>query len=476
MSRRIRLFKGVLLFLTLFLLNSCTINPATGRKELVLLSMQQEFELGSKAYKDIVSTYGIYRYKNLNAYVKSVGLRVVSHADLKIPYHFILLDSEAVNAFSTPGGYIYITRGILAYLNNEAQLATVIGHEAGHINAHHVASMISKQLLFNLGLAIAYSESKKFRRYIPLIGIAGNLLFLSFSREDEYQADYLDVKYATLAGYDATQMAKFFDELMRYQSEKHYSLPEFLATHPSPPHRKEKIYREVRLWQSVARRKYYEIGRDRYLAHINGILFGKDKRYGYVEGNHYYHPAMRFEFRFPKGWSLSDTRRFILVYNPKVKGEFIKITTSKVDIYTLAAKFSNRSPIKHISVNGFDAFEFSKVISENGVLFYKKGVFVRYGSTSFIFIAQSPLAVYRKDRFYLNMPMKTFKRLTDSSKIYVKNTYVKVVKVKRSCTFESLLKQLGIKRKFYKTIYVMNNMYPDTLLAEGELVKVLIER
>ncbi len=466
----------ILLFIIGLIISSCATNPATGRKELVLLSPQQELALGKKAYKDIVSTYGIYKYKDVDNYVRSVGLKVVKYADLKVHYQIILLDSPVLNAFSTPGGYIYITRGILAYLNNEAQLATVIGHEAGHINAHHVASMMSKQLLFNLGLAVAYAESKKFRRYVPLVGIAGNLLFLSFSREDEYQADYLGVKYATLAGYDAMQMAKFFEELMRYQAKEHFSLPEFLATHPSPPHREKRIYKAVKIWQGVAKRKFYEIGRSKYLKHINGILFGKDKRYGYVKGNHYYHPAMKFEFEFPKGWTLMDTRRYILIYNPKVKGELVKITTSNVDIYTLAVRFSNRSLIKHISINGFDAFESSKVVSENGVLFYKKGIFIRYGSTSFVFLIQSPLAVYPAYKFYLNMPATTFKRLTDPSKINVKNTYVKVVRVKRTCTFENLLKRLGVKRKFYKTIYIMNNMYPDTLLAEGELVKVLVER
>ena len=477
MKKILVLFVLIIFGLSLY---SCVTNPVTGQKELDLIPPSQEIAMGRQEYKKVLSQFDVYRYKDLNRYIEQVGERLVPYVqDKNIKYTFTLLDSPVVNAFSTPGGYVYITRGILAYLNNEAQLACVLGHEMGHINAHHVATLLSKQMLFNLGLSIAYIKSKKFRKFAPLIGIAGNLLFLSFSRSDEYQADYLGVEYATLAGYDATQMAYFFDELERIEVSENAILPEFLSTHPSPPHRKERVIRLAKEWQAIAKRRYYEIGRDVYLEHINGILFGKNKRNGYTIGNHYYHPNLRFTFTFPKGWKLIDMAHYIGIVPKNVKNTYVKITIKRGSIYTLADKFASFGLVlesREVYINGLNAFKVIRLVKIANKPIVQAAYFIDFNGKTFMFFMQAPSIVWPLFKGRLEEPALSFRRLRDPRRINVKNLYVKVVKVPYPMEFHKLLERFRVPKKLRKKIYIMNNMYRNTLLAQGEMVKILVKR
>ncbi len=459
---------------------SCVTNPITHKKQLDLIPQRQEIAMGKNEYKKILTQFNIYRYKNLNRYIENVGRRLTPYVqDKNINYTFTVLNSDSVNAFSTPGGYVYVTRGILAYLNNEAQLACVLGHEMGHINAHHVATMLSKQLMFNLALGIAYAKYKKFRKLAPLIGIAGNLLFLSFSRDDEYQADYLGVEYATLAGYDAIQMAAFFDELEKVEVSKNAVIPEFLSTHPSPPKRKERVARLAKKWQAIARRGFYEIGRNVYLKHIDGILFGKDKRDGYIVGNRYYHPNMRFKFSYPAGWRLIDMPRYIGIIPKNKKGVYIKIFLRKGSIYTLANRLYNKGVVlraRKITLNGFRAIKILKFIKVAHRGFIQDIFLVSFRGKVMVFFSQSPYNSYSFFAPDMELPALTFSRLTNPQRLHVKNLYVKVIRPKNTTLFSSLLNKFHIKRALRKTIYIMNNMNPDTLIPEGESVKILVLR
>ncbi len=459
---------------------SCVTNPVTGQNELDLIPPAQEIAMGKKEYKSILGQFDVYRYKNLNNYIIKIGDKLVPYVqDKSVKYTFTLLDTPDVNAFSTPGGYVYITRGILAYLNNEAQLACVLGHEMGHINAHHVATLLTKQMLFNIGLGIAYMKSKEFRKIAPIIGIVGNLLFLSFSRTDEYQADYLGVEYATLAGYDATQMANFFDELERIEVSQNAVLPEFLSTHPSPPHRKERVIQLARKWQAIAKRGYYKIGRDVYLEHINGILFGKDKKDGYTVGNHYYHPNMRFTFTFPRGWNLIDMPHYIGIVPKNQIGAYVKIFLKSGSIYELAHKFSSHGFVlesREIRINGYRAFKVVRMVKIGNKAVNQSSCFIDFGGKTFVFFSQSPSVAWPLLKSKLEEPERTFRRLTNPARIHVKNLYIKVVRLPDTMTFSNFLNRFKLSGELKKKIYIMNNMYPDTLLAQGDLVKILVKR
>ncbi len=476
--------KSYIFYLVVVILffSSCATNPVTGQPQLMLISEAQEINMGKKANKDIIKEYGIYKLKGLNSYVSDIGFKLVKYVQRKeLKYHFTVLDSPVVNAFAVPGGYVYITRGILAYINNEAQLASILGHELGHINARHSVSMISKQILFNLGVGVAYIVSKDFRKYAGIIALGGNLLFLKFSRNDEYQADSLGVEYATLAGYNTFEMAKFFKVLERIEKKEGYSLPEWFSTHPSPPHRIEKVKYLTKKWQRRAGYRRYLINKYNYLIHINGLLFGKDKRNGYVEKNHYYHPNLRFKFDFPKGWKLVDTKQYILITSNKYSNVQILITLTNKELKRAVSEFLKKDngkllDYRETTINGNRAVVILKNAKIDGKYYTIKTFFIEYNGHTFILNAKAPLLSYLIFSKQISMPAETFKKLKSPSKINVKNKYIKIVKVNRDIILKNFLISLNVKKKYFKTIALLNGLDLNSVIKKNDYIKIIIEK
>ena len=214
---------------------SCAINPVTGKKEIMLIPESQEIEMGKSTDESIRQEYGFYEDPALTAYVEKVSRRIVPYTHRnKLEYHFAVLDTPIENAFAAPGGYIYVTRGLLAMMNSEAELATVIGHELGHVNARHSVREYSKQLLLTGGLVLGSVLSKDVAKVAPYLMVGLQVLFLKFSRDDEYQADSLGVLYSRNAGYSPSQMIPFFRSIQKLEEKAGggTKLPNFLSTHP----------------------------------------------------------------------------------------------------------------------------------------------------------------------------------------------------------------------------------------------------
>ncbi|MGQ9801675.1 MAG: M48 family metalloprotease [Candidatus Saccharicenans sp.] len=243
------------LLIVFLILNSlsCAVNPVTQKRELMLLSRSDELAMGQQTDAEVTSTYGVYPDSSLNQYVSTIGkkLATVSHQP-DLDWHFQVLDSPVVNAFAVPGGYVYLTRGILAYLNDEAELAGVMGHEIGHVTARHSAQLYSKAQLAQIGLVVGVAVSKTFSKFAGLAEAGLSVLFLSFSREHERQADDLGVLYSSKAGYEASRMSNMFVTLQKLnpQSGKD-GLPTWLSTHPDPPDRIAAIKKAAADWRAA---------------------------------------------------------------------------------------------------------------------------------------------------------------------------------------------------------------------------------
>src|SRR5499426_733650 len=176
----------------------CAVNPATGKKEFTLVTPAQEAAMGREGYSAAIAEYGLYDDASVSAYVDSVGRKVAAASEQPtLPWRFTVLDDPVVNAFAMPGGYIYVTRGLLAHMQSEAQLAGVLGHEIGHVTARHSARQITQQQLAGLGLGIASALSSTVQQYSQAAQTALGLVFLKYGRDDETQADELGVAYAT---------------------------------------------------------------------------------------------------------------------------------------------------------------------------------------------------------------------------------------------------------------------------------------
>jgi len=196
------------------LLASCAVNPVSGNSELALVSESQEIEMGKQGAADVAQSIGLYQDAAVQAYVSRVGLTLAARTERPgLPWAFQVVDDPTVNAFALPGGYIFVTRGFLTHITNEAELATVLGHESGHVAARHSVQQISRAQVAQLGLGIGSMLSSGIREYSGVAGAGLGLLFLKFSRDDETQADQLGFRYALADGYDVRQMVSVFQML-----------------------------------------------------------------------------------------------------------------------------------------------------------------------------------------------------------------------------------------------------------------------
>ncbi|RPJ83768.1 MAG: peptidase M48, partial [Acidobacteria bacterium] len=219
-----------------FLAVTCATNPVTGKRELALISEAQEIEMGREADKEVSAAYGIYPDEALQRYVQTLGASIAARTERpKLPWTFRVVDDPSVNAFAIPGGFIYVTRGILTHLNSEAELVGILGHEIGHVTARHSVNQMSKQQLAQIGLIAGMVLSPEVARFGNLLQTGVGLLFLKYGRDDERQADQLGLKYMVANGYDPRRLVNVFqmlDGVSRQEGGGGGRLPEWLSTHP----------------------------------------------------------------------------------------------------------------------------------------------------------------------------------------------------------------------------------------------------
>src|SRR6267143_5391093 len=298
----------------------CATNPATGKRQISFVSTSKEAEMGRESDPAVIEQYGVYGDSTVGHYVDSVGQKLASVSHLPtLGWHFRVIDSPVVNAFAIPGGYIYISRGILAYLNSEAQLAGVLGHEIGHVTARHSAQQITRADIAGVGLLASAVFVGALRPYTGLASQGLGLLFLKYSRENETQADELGVGYATKAAYDPRVIPTTYSMLRRVGERQGDNLPSFLSTHPDPGDRE---IRTSQLAQAAVAggRRGLVIGDAKYRAHSEGLIYGDDPRAGYFVGNRFYHPDLGFEMIFPDGWKNANQPSSIVSANPSAGG------------------------------------------------------------------------------------------------------------------------------------------------------------
>jgi len=295
---------------------ACVTNPVTGKKEFSLVSESQEVALGKEADPAIVAEYGAYEDQALQAYVEDVTMRLarVSHRP-GLDWHVRVLDSPVVNAFALPGGYVYITRGILAHLDSEAQMAGVLGHELGHVTARHGAQSMTRETFWGLPLRVIGSISDQLSSVTEVAAQGLGLLFLKYGRDAEEQSDELGVTYSVRAGYDPRAIPATYAMLKRV-SEGGSKLPVFLSTHPDPGGRETRTAQLAA--EAVAKAgpgAELRIAEPEYKSRIDGIVWGPDPRQGYLVGTRFYAPALQFQMDFPAEWLVQNSPGSVVAVN-----------------------------------------------------------------------------------------------------------------------------------------------------------------
>jgi predicted Zn-dependent protease len=279
-----------------------------------LLSEAEEIAIGQQQDAEIRREMGVYDDPALQRYVNDIGqeLARVSHRP-NLPWSFTIVDSPAINAFALPGGYIYITRGILAYLDDEAELAGVLGHEIGHVTARHAAQAYTRQAQAGIGLAVLSIFVPATAPFAELGSAGLSVLFLRHGRDAELEADRLGVEYGSGAGYDPAGVPRFLATLARIDRLSERGVPNWLSTHPDPGSRVTKAEPVAGQFVSDAAKVVH---RDQYLERINGLVFGDKPEDGVVRGSEFVHPLLRIGVKFPEGWELTNTESAVLAQEP----------------------------------------------------------------------------------------------------------------------------------------------------------------
>jgi len=294
---------------------ACATNPVTGRREVMLMSESQEIGIGQESHPQILEEMGEYDDPALQQYVNELGQRLARRSERPdLPWHFTVVDQPVVNAFAVPGGFIYITRGILSYLDNEAQLVGVLGHEIGHVTARHSAQQYTRQVSGSVGLAALGIFVPAARPLGDVTSTAVGALFLKYGRDDELQADDLGARYAATNGWDPRQVPAFLTTLGRLSEGSTRGVPNWLSTHPEPASRVKDIQPLVQ--QLTAAGGSFTVERDGYLRRVDGMLYGDNPEQGIVRGSTFLHPELRLQLEFPQTWEVMNSPRQVVASAP----------------------------------------------------------------------------------------------------------------------------------------------------------------
>jgi len=450
----------------------------------MFMSESQEIRLGSEYDPQVIASFGLYENEPLMELIEEKGREMgkVSHRP-ELEYHFRILDTPVINAFAVPGGYIYFTRGILAQFNNEAEMMGVLGHELGHITARHSASRYTKQQLGQLLLIGGIIVSEEFRKYGQYAMVGMQLLFLSFSREDEREADRLGVEYSSKLGYDARKKADFFEVLkkMRLDSEQG-GIPTFLSTHPDPGDRYNSVIREAEKWQDSLDFSSWEVNREGYLQMLDGMVYGEDPRQGYVEDNVFYHPNFEFRFAYPSGWELENSALQVTMAPGERDALMIfaiarEETLSKAVDNTMSNLEVDVTQKRETTVNGMPAIavQATQTLEQSGgetqtlrILSY----FIDYDDTYYGFVGVSDERDYNKYSSLFESSMISFDKLTDESKINVEPTRISIKEVQKEATLADAFRSFDVPEEKMEEFAFLNNMELKERVEPGTLLKI----
>lgn len=483
---RQKLFRYALLPVLFLVIGSCAVNPVTGKKQLMLVSEEQELAMGKEADPAVVAQFGLYPDDKLQKFINEKGqqMAAISHRP-ELSYEFKVVDSPVVNAFALPGGYVYFTRGILAHFNNEAEFAGVLGHEIGHVTARHSARQQTTQTFGTLGLIVGMIAVPEVAQMGENAAQALQLLFLKYSRDHESESDQLGVEYSTKIGYDAHQMAGFFQTLNRLSGGAEGRVPTFMSTHPDPVDRNQKVDAMASEWQAKAPNGNYAVNRDAYLRMIDGIVFGEDPRQGFVENDNFYHPELKFQFPVPTGWQTQNSPQQFAMAEKNGKAMMILNLGQGQSLETAAQQTVEQYSLqvldsKQTTINGLSALEMVADIVQQDQQTGQQSQQLRLhiGLISYNNLIYRLIGVSQTSDFATWQPrftnvIRNFRTLSDPDKLNRQPERIRVKTVSQTTTLENALRSFGVPTSRLTEMSIVNGMELNATVQQGTLIKAL---
>lgn len=456
----------------------CAVNPATGKRQINLVSTGRELQMGAEADPAVIAEFGLYGDPAVQSYVDSVGQKLarVSHLP-NLKWKFRVLDSPVVNAFAIPGGYIYITRGIMAYVNSESQLAGILGHEIAHVTARHSAQQMTQQQIAGIGLLAGAVFVDAFRPYSGIAQQGLGILFLKYSRDHETQADELGIQYAVRAGYDPRTVPATYATLKRISERTGSTLPSFLSTHPDPGDREVRTTQLSHAAVGGAPRGLV-VGDAAYRRRIEGIVYGDDPRQGYFETNRFYHPEMGFQLIFPDGWKTENQPSAVVAQGSSGAMQLRLGTTRDLSVTPSQWVDSLRAHGAIVAATGraeafrdYPAWVGSvTAATQSGQEEYAAG-FVKIRGGQFLQLFGKGSTQVAVDQIYASI--RSVAALKEPAKLNVQANRLSIRPAKSAATFATVWAQFPNQAVGLEDAAILNSVRPTTPFAAGAPVKIV---
>lgn len=465
-----------------------TINPVSGKKDRGVMSEQEEIALGQQYHQEVLKEYAPYNNAPLQAYVNGIGQKLAAQSErANLKWTFTVVDSPEINAFATPGGYVYMTRGLMAYLGSEAELAGVLGHEIGHITARHGARADRDQKIAAgaqllgvlLGAYLGGEQGANAGAQLSGAGAATGFL-LPRSREHELQADRLGAAYLQKTNYDPDTLINVIQTLKAQETfardaataagRQLNETPNWLRTHPANDDR-------LRAMRDVANQftgKYQDEGRQRYLQMINGMTYGDSRAQGVVRGQYFYHEPLGFTIRAPQGWSIQNASNdlTVLADNMQAAVAMRLAPNTRGDhnaaIRTLLAPDQGR--VEQTTINGLRATNFVGSRQNNPI----DATVITLGNNDYVFQKlQKPEARGSYDTILRDV-VASFRTLTPTDVANAKPYALRTTALPRSANpFAELGRSLPNIKNAEGQLRLLNQVYPQGNIPAGQLVKMI---
>jgi predicted Zn-dependent protease len=465
----------------------------TGKKQSFAYSWEQEQKLGADSDKEITEQMGLYDNPELQTYVEAVGQRVLQQTQFNNPnapeiyrnikFTFRVIDSPVVNAFALPGGYVYVTRGLLSHVENEAQLAVVLGHEIGHVAARHSSQQARRSQWTQLGVIAGAILGQKVLgdkggEIAPALinagGQAAQMFLLRYSREAENEADTLGVGYAANAGYAAEQSAKFFESLQRLAAADGKNLPTWQSTHPDPGDRARHV---IQLANAVPPQNRGNVGEGEYLRHIEGIVVGENPREGFAQNGVFYHPELRFQLPVAAGWKLDNQKAAVVMAEPNGKAMMGLKLAAGTRARDAAQQFAQQSKVQVTAsgdtmINGLPTTVIiGQATTDQGAV----GVwdaFIEMDGKVYSLLGYAPQAAFEQMRPTFESTAAGFSPLRDQSVASVQPAHLRMVRADRAAPFAAFVPTALPPGLNADAVAIMNQVTLNDQINEGRTLKV----
>jgi predicted Zn-dependent protease len=460
--------------------SGCARNPVTGKSELALVSESQEIQMGQESAQQVAQSIGYYDDPKVQAYVSGIGMKMAKASERpNLPWEFHVVNDASVNAFALPGGFIFVTRGLMTSINDEAELATVLGHEIGHVTNRHSVQQISKAQVAQLGLGLGSILSSDVARVAGLASQGLSVLFLKYSRDAENQADLAGFRYALGQNYDVREMSNVFQTLDRISNASGGGgrLPEWLATHPNPGTRIENT--QARLDTLSRKLDNATVNREGYLQHIANMPYGEDPRQGFFENGTFYHPDLRFQISFPQGWKTQNGADAVVAGSPEQDAIIQLALAGKASPEEAARQFLSQQGVQPgntstASVNGLPAASgYFTAQTEQGQI---QGLvsFVAYNGVTYGSLGYTPQGKLSTYDAAFRQTIGSFSQLKNQAALSVKPARVELVKLPREMTLEQFNQQYPSSIPIEELAIINELESPQTAVPQGRVVKRVV--